>query len=371
MPTLPLSDIVNVLVQVSPVAAVRSGFNLGLIIGTSAVISAIDRVKVYTGTDDMIEAGFAAGDAEYKAAQLYFSQKPAPTQVAIGRWDTTVVPAETALQAIQACRAANTDWYACMVCGAVKADILAIAPYIETAKPSSAFGYTTADADVLAGTAGNVMETLKTAKYRRTFGQYSTYSDAIAAILGYAMGANTGLANSAYTLAYKQEVGVTPEALTAAQATTIKGLNGNIYINRGNTYNLFEQGVMADGTHFDEVIGLDMLANDIQLSVMDLLTSVTKVPQTEGGVALLVSAITDPCDKARTREFIAPGVWNAPPILGLNTGDMLSQGYLILSETIDSQGEIDRANRIAPPIYVPIKLAGAIESVVIQVQVNR
>jgi len=369
MSTLPLSDIVRVIVQVSPTAAVRSGFNLGLIIGTSAVISASDRIEIYTGTDDMLEAGFTSEMPEYMAAQLYFSQNPTPTRVAIGRWDNT--GAETALQAVQACRAVNYNWYACTVCGVVKADILLIAPYIETATPVSVFGYTTADADVPVNTAGNVMATLKTAKYRRTFGQYSTHDDAIAAILGYAMGANTGLANSAYTLAYKQEVGVTPEDLDETKITAIKGLNGNVYINRGNTYNLFEQGVMSDGTHFDEVINLDMLSNNIQLAVMDSLVSVPKIPQTEGGVTLLVLAITGPCEKAVSMDFIAPGVWNAPPILSLNTRDMLSKGYLILSETIDSQSQSDRSSRIAPPIYVPIKLAGAIEHVVIQVQVNR
>ncbi len=369
MPTQPLSDIVQVTVQVSPTATARSGFNLGLIIGTSTVISAADRIKIYTGTDDMLTAGFTSSEPEYIAAQLYFSQYPKPTQVAIGRWDNTGL--ETALAAVQACRVKNSNWYACMVCGVVKADILLIAAYIETATPSSAFFYRTADSDVPINTAGNVMATLQAAKYRRTIGQYSTSTSAVAAILGYAMGANTGLANSAYTLAYKPEVGVTPEDLTETQITTIKGLNGNIYINAGNTYNIFEQGVMADGTPFDEVINLDMLSNDIQLAVMDLLTSVPKVPQNEGGVTLLVSAITGPCDKAVKRDFISPGVWNAPPILSLSTGDMLSKGYLILSETIDSQTSADRTARKSPPIYVPIKLAGAIEHVVIQVQVNR
>lgn len=368
MLTLPISDIVQVSVVLSPVAAVRSGFNLGLIIGTGTVISAVDRVKLYSGTDSMITDGFTADMDEYKAAQLYFSQFPAPTRVAIGRWDNT--GEETALEAVQACRAANTEWYACTLCGAVKADIEAIAAYIETAKPSSVFGYTTADVDVPVNTAGNIMETLKAASYRRTFGQYSTGADSIAAIIGYAMGANTGVANSAYTLAYKKEVGVTPEALTETEVTTIKGINGNIYINRGTSYNLFEQGVMADGSHFDDVINLDMLVNDVQLSVMDLLAGVSKVPQTEGGVTLIVSAITGPCNDALNRGFIAPGVWNAAPILTLGTGDTLSKGYLILSETIDGQSESDRSLRIAPPIYICCKLAGAIEHVVISIQVN-
>jgi len=487
MPTLPLSDIVNISVVLSPVATVRNGFNLGLIVGTSTHITASDRVKVYTGIEGMVADGFLSSEAEYKAATLYFSQNPKPTKLAIGRWDDT--GAETVLEAITACRVKNTDWYACYLCGAVTADILSIAPYIEAVEPSSVFFYTTADADVLAGTAltsgyetgasipstdislgtattfqiavdgdetyhpvtltlaglntglliaaamqtairalggiyaavtvsftggvyiitsatvglnskvrviagatndvaaalkigaangaadtdgtGSIMIQLKAMEYKRTIGQYSTSPDAAASIMGYAMGANTGLANTAYTLAYKSEVGVIPEALTENQVTLIKGQNGNIYINRGNTYNLFEQGIMANGMHFDEIINLDMLVNDIRLAVMDLLAGIAKVPQNEGGITLLISAITGPCNAARNRGFLSPGVWTAPSILGLNTGDTISQGYLILAETISSQSASDRSSRIAPPIYVCVKLAGAIEFVNIQINVNR
>lgn len=368
---LSLNDIVNVVVSLSPVAAVRSGFNLGLIIGDSDVIPKADRVRTYTSTDAMIDDGFDLTDPEVIAAQLYFNAngRSKPTRVAIGVWDST--GAETALEAVQACRAANSDWYGFTVLDALKADIQDVAAYTESAKPASAYFYTTADADVLAGTAGNIMETLKGLKYRRTLGQYSKTNYAVASILGYAMGANTGLINSAYTLAYKSEVGVATEDLTDSQVTDIKGVNGNVYINRGATYDVFEQGVMADGTPFDEIINLDMLSNNIQLAVMDLLTGYPKIPQTEDGVSLLINAINRPCSNARNIGFIAPGVWNAPSILDLSTGDMLSAGYLIMAESVASQSQADREARKAPPIYVCIKLAGAIEHVVINVQVNR
>jgi hypothetical protein len=217
---------------------------------------------------------------------------------------------------------------------------------------------------------GSIGAYLKSAGFTRSLGQYSTGQDSVASIMGYAMGANTGLLNSAYTLAYKSEPGVTPEVLTEAQVTILKGKNLNIYINRGNTYNLFEQGVMADGTHFDQLLGLDILANNIQIAVLNLLTSVNKVPQTEAGMTQLYNVISQACRKALTSGFIAPGVWQGAPILTLNTGDMLSQGFLVLSESIDSQSEDDRTARKAPPIYVPIKLAGAVEFAVVQVNVN-
>ena len=134
---------------------------------------------------------------------------------------------------------------------------------------------------------------------------------------------------------------------------------------------MFESGVMANGTWFDEMINLDMLANNMQLSIMDLLKSTNKIPQTESGVTQIKLAIKPDLDKMVTTGFLAPGVWNGPPILTLATGDTLPDGYIILSEAIADQSQADRDARIAPPIYTPLKLAGAIHSVVLQIDVNR
>lgn len=368
MATLPLSDIVNITVSASASSTALKGFNIGLIVGDSTFISAAIRTKEYADADSMIADGFTASDKEYKAAVLYFSQSPRPNRVVIGRWDKT--GSETALAAVQACRAKNTDWYTFTVCGAGKTDIQALAGYAETAAPKAAYFYTTADADVKTGVAGNIFTVLKGLKYTRSLGIYSMTADAAAAAMGYAMGANTRLANSAYTLAYKTLSGVTVDNLSADEVNMIKGNNGNVYVSRGNTYTLFENGVVSSGKFFDEIINTDMLVNDIQTGIMDLLSSVAKVTQTEDGVSQIVSSITNACDGAVDRGFLAPGVWSAASFKSVITGDMLSKGYLILADSIDTQNAADRANRLAPNIYVLCKLAGAIHVVKIQVNVN-
>jgi hypothetical protein len=369
MPTIPINDIVNVAISVSSVSAVRAGFNLGLIIGSSAIVSAVDRVKLYSSLEEMIAAGFDAAKPEHKAALLYFSQNPKPTKVAIGRWDKTGI--ETAVEAVIACRAANTDWYAFTICDAVEADILLVAAYTEAMAPSGAFFYTTKDADVPLGTAGNVMLALKAANYKKTLGQYSETDYAVAAIMGYAMGANTKAAGSAYTLAYKSEIGVVADDLDNTELGAILDANGNAYINQGTYYNLFRQGKMASGVSFDEVLGLDMLSNDIQLSIMDLLAGQSKVPQFEDGVTMLINAINSTCAASLSRGFLAPGVWKGPQILDLAYGDTLSQGFMVQAESLAGQTQADREARKSPNLLVAVKLAGAIEFAVIVVNVNR
>ena len=69
--------------------------------------------------------------------------------------------------------------------------------------------------------------------------------------------------------------------------------------------------------------------------------------------------------------FIAGGVWKGKKILNLETGDSIPNGYLVQAESIDSQSQVDREARKAPPIYVSLKLAGAIHYVTIIIDVNR
>ena len=369
---LNLTPIVDVNVNLSLKSAARVGFNLGLIIGKSTVIPTAERVRVYTSADAMIEDGFTLTSPEYKAALLYFNATTQPDRLAIGLQGAD----ETVAVAAAACRAANSEWYAFTVCGATVEEVAELAAWAESANPKSYYMYTIATAAVLDSTGAetDTFIALKKKNYRRSLGQYCSQTDtpdAIAAIMGYAMGANTGTADSAFTLAYKTEVGVTVESVSEAQVDYVLANNGNIYVNRAASYDVFQQGCGADGTPFDEVLNLDMLCNEITLNVMDLLYQNRKIPQTEAGVSSIVNVINVACNKFVNNGFIAAGNWNGAKCLNLKNGDFLTAGYLVQSEAIASQSQADRDARKAPPIYVCCKLAGAIEHVTIEVNVNR
>lgn len=281
---------------------------------------------------------------------------------------------ERAVTALRAIREANHIWYTCMICDITEDEILEVAAYVEAAIPSTIFGFNSSAPAIITNSDLDIFSLLKARNYRRTFGQYITDAEqpnGVAGILGYMMGANTGLANSAYTAALKRVPGLIVEDITSTQAGYIEGKNGNVYVNRGYYYDIFEPGTYFDGTWLDEMVNLDKLANDIQLGVMDLLYQLPKVPQTEGGMTQIKGTINAVCEVAVKIGFVAPGRWNGPNILELSTGDTLPRGYLVQSEPIDEQIQADRDARKAPPIYVAIKLAGAIQSVVIRVDVNR
>ena len=378
MTTRSLDSIVDIQVLVSPLAAARSSFNQTLIIGNTNVISVSDRLKLYESAAEVLE-DFALTDPEYIAANIYFSQSPAPDKLWIGRQDSG--SGETLVEALQACREASTEWYIAICLGAEYADHVACAAYIETATPSSVYAYTTSDADCLTGTASppDIFTYLKSLGYSRSIGQYATTQTAvypnniyaIVAIMGYACGQNSGLANSAFTLKFKQETGISVEPLSSTQINVIEGNNGNVYLEYGNYYTIFEQGKMANGTFFDERINLDMFVNNLQLTIIDLLYQNPKIPQTDAGVTQLIQACNEACDEAVRIGFLGPGTWTGPNILNLKYDDPLPAGYLVQAEALSTQTQADREARKSVPLYIAIKESGAVHSVLVGVYVNR
>ena len=84
-PTLPVSSVVNVKVEMSPVAAALRNFGACLIVGADDVIDTQERIRTYSDIQSVAN-DFGTSSPEYLAAQAFFSQSPKPTTVQIGRW---------------------------------------------------------------------------------------------------------------------------------------------------------------------------------------------------------------------------------------------------------------------------------------------
>lgn len=369
MSTLTLTPIIDVQVSLSAMPVQVTGFDAALIIGPSDVIPTDVRVAEYTTFDEVSDA-FTEDMPEYQAANLYFMQQPQPRRLLIGRRDFS----EPAQDAVKACANIRGDWYGVQVCDATNEDILAVAGYVETQRKVQ--GFTTDYAAALEPTDGfDIFSQLKELNYTRTIGMYSSTTPyAFASVFGYVAGEAAGVDNSSYTLMFKTLPGVKPEGFTdEATVKTIKAKNGNVYVNRANAYYMFEDGIMANGYPFDEVYYLDWMATEMQYSIMNAFKRNKKIGQTDGQAGKLVTALTSAIDQFTQGEnaFIAPGIWTGDRIMRLNTGDALPKGYLIQIVSMAEQNQADRENRKAPPIYVCLKLSGAIESAVIGVYVNR
>ncbi|HDX4247314.1 TPA: DUF3383 domain-containing protein [Klebsiella oxytoca] len=377
---LPVSNVVNVDVIMSAVAATGRNFGALLILGSSPVIPLTERVRQYSSHEDIGE-DFGVDSPEYEAAAIFFEQSPKPTLVYVGRWAKTLASAEegsveTLLQAVNACLQ-YTNWYGLAIADSAdlaEADVISVAAAIEASSLSRILAVTTADVNVLVtGNTDNIGYKLKAAGYARTFWQYSSSSKyAAISAFGRAFTVNFTGSNTTITLKFKTEPGITYETLTTAQAAAIDAINGNVYVYYANDTAIIQQGVMANGDFFDERHGLDWLQNYVQTNLYNLLyTSTTKIPQTDAGVTRLMANVEASLDQAVNNGLIAPGVWNGGPIGQIESGDTLTKGYYVYADAVANQAQSDREARKSPVIQAAIKLAGAIHYGDVQINVVR
>lgn len=377
---LPVSNVVNVDVIMSPVAATGRNFGALLILGTSTVIPVTERIRQYSAIED-IGDDFGVDSQEYEAATIFFSQSPKPTLVYIGRWAKTLAEGEagaveTLLQAVNA-SLQYTNWYGLAIADSadlVEADVISVAAAIEASSLSRILAVTTDDVNVLvAGNTDNIGYKLKAAGYGRTFWQYSSSSKyAAISAFGRAFTVNFTGNNTTITLKFKTEPGVTYETLTTTQAAAIDSINGNVYVYYANDTAIIQQGVMANGDFFDERHGLDWLQNYVQTNLYNLLyTSTTKIPQTDAGVTRLMTSVEASLDQAVNNGLVAPGVWNGGPIGQIESGDTLTKGYYVYADAVANQAQSDREARKSPVIQAALKLAGAIHYGDVQINVVR
>ncbi|QLK21550.1 DUF3383 family protein [Raoultella ornithinolytica] len=377
---LPVSNVVNVDVIMSPVAATGRNFGALLILGTSTVIPVTERIRQYSAIED-IGDDFGVDSPEYEAATIFFSQSPKPTLVYIGRWAKTLTEGEedaveTLLQAVNA-SLQYTNWYGLAIADSadlVEADVITVAAAIEASSLSRILAVTTDDVNVLVtGNTDNIGYKLKAASYSRTFWQYSSSSKyAAISAFGRAFTVNFTGNNTTITLKFKVEPGVTYETLTTAQASAIDAINGNVYVYYANDTAIIQQGVMANGDFFDERHGLDWLQNYVQTNLYNLLyTSTTKIPQTDAGVTRLMTNVEASLDQAVNNGLVAPGVWNGGSIGQIESGDTLTKGYYVYADAVANQAQSDREARKSPVIQAALKLAGAIHYGDVQINVVR
>lgn len=271
---------------------------------------------------------------------------------------------------------ASAAWYGLMFQASVQPtddQNIAVATFIEALDLTRIFGVTIVSTDVLSALITNDLASrLKDGAFKQSFCQYSQNAYAIASFFGRGFTVNFAANNTTITLMFKQEPGVTGEDLTENQAVVLASKRCNVFVDYVNDTVIIQHGVMSGPAYFDEIHGTDWLQNAIQVACFNVLyTSTTKVPQTDAGVNQLVNAIDQVCGQAVFNGLVAPGTWNAGGFGQLTQGDYLKAGYYIYAQPIALQSQSDRETRQAPPIQVAIKLAGAIQGLDVQVDVNR
>lgn len=323
-------------------------------------------------TGAALQVGFVTGaGADYVGAMLGLDNV-SPTFLIPGT-DAQDVPAETIPEALAALSTVYGDWYAAVVVKSPLTDdeIRATSEWIMAAE-RKVFGVTTLDARHLTQLPTNVFKTLYDQQAYRVAAQFDTDDRyAIVSFLARALSVNFSGSKTTLTMKFKQQPGITPEAITETQAkqATALGINYYAYF---DTVPMVAEGTVIGGRFFDEVHILDWFCDAVQKNVFGVLyKSPTKVPLTDAGTHRLIAAIESACKEGIRNGSFAPGVWNGDPFGNLETGDYLDEGFYIYADSVDTLSPDDRQNRRAPPIQVAVKMAGAIHEVDVIINFDR
>lgn len=295
---------------------------------------------------------------------------------------TSLVPGyepETAVEAATAIADKSGLWYGLMfAAGTMPSNdaLVEVGTFIETTGATLAriFGVVETNSNVLdAETTTDLASRLMALGYTRSCVLYSSTSPyAMASFLGRAFSVDFNAKDSVLTMMFKTLPGVVAEYLTDTQATVLENKRCNVYVNYANGDAIVQHGVMSGDAWFDERHNLDWFGDALQNAFWNRMRQAKrKLPQTNSGYHELVNAATHVCGQALNNGMIAGGQWNADAVGSLENGDPIPNGFHINAPLLEDQDQSEREQRIAPPMQIALKLAGAFHKASAVVDVNR
>ena len=369
---LSVNPIARVVVTTSSGTPAPSAFDVGLLLVKDSNYTAARRLQTYlsaeAAVEDLEEMGFASNSNIIAAVTNYFSADPKPGRLLVSCYPST----ETPSQALAAVLDLTSSFYGVCVADAAADSVLVTlaATVAASTVPMMLFLPTIGTPSAVVQT-DSLLDLLKEAGYDRAITLYCEEVPDAAALMGLAMGLQLANPESAFALAYKKLVGLTPSDLTETQVTAIKNKNGNVYITRGYTHQLLEVGAVASGKRYDEVLYIDQISSELQSAAVDLLANNSgKMPQTDDASAMFINTFSSILVRYFDRGVLATAAWRGQDLNQVKKGDVLNKGFKLWADSYDTQSDLDRAAHKAMPIHVAMILAGSIESVVISVDVQ-
>lgn len=194
-----------------------------------------------------------------------------------------------------------------------------------------------------------------------------------AAYAGRALSTDFSGSGTAATMHLKQLAGITPDqTLNQSYLLQAEAAGADVYVSIAGISGLFTTGTNG---YWDQIYGQFALKFALQAAGFNYLaTSQTKVPQTESGMNGLKNAYRAICAQFLSNGFAAHGAWSSSTSFGPGTDlvrNIADIGYFVFSNPVAAQSQSDRNARKAPLVQIAIKLAGALHSSNVIVNVNQ
>lgn len=375
----PPSYIVNVTIEGTP------AFLNAPIINTVALISSetpawspASAYTIYTNATD-VATDFGTDSRAFAMASAFFAQNPNPLDSGGYFVIVPLISADSGSYEAAIVRTLNQVYYFGVIIDVdvqtVAAQFPALPTYVQTIDKMLIVATATASLFQPSG----ILYNLVGASLTNTCGLY--YSDSgvdfstpafAAAYASRLLSTNWDGSLTAQTMNLKQLAGFTPDqTLTPTFLTQVQTGGVDVYPSFGGDPGLYTSG--ANGWA-DQIYGQFWLKFALQAAGYNFLGQTsTKIPQTEIGMTGLKGAYMSVLSQGVNNGFMAPGAWTGPAPFG-NSADLircvLDKGWYIYSLPVANQSPTDRNARKAPLIQIAAKLAGAIQSsqVIVQVQ---
>ncbi len=195
-----------------------------------------------------------------------------------------------------------------------------------------------------------------------------------AAFLGRGLSVDFSGVGTAITMHGKQLVTITPDQTIGQTQLELAQTAGiDVFVNIAGIPAVFCSGA---NQWFDQVYNDDWFAQALQVAGFNFLMPIAfKIPQTEEGMAGLKDAYRAVCQQAVANGVLAPGAWTGavpagmPQVLFLS--NIANVGFFVFSQPVALQSQSARNERQAPLVQIAAKLAGAIQSSNVLVQMQQ
>lgn len=260
--------------------------------------------------------------------------------------------------ALAAAQRETDDWYGVSLTSRTNADILDAAAWVEANE--KLLGVTSADAGIIdAGSTVDIASLLEQQQYFRTHIWY--HADAANEWLDAAVAARVFTYYPGQeTWALKRLGGIEYDTLSEGQAQAAFAKNANTFEQFRN-FAVTQNGKVAAGEWIDVIRFRDWLVEQIKINVVSAMINADgKVPYTDPGIQIIVTAMRQALDLGVTRNGIAP------PELSADDDTRWIPSYTTRFPRSQAVAFNDKANRILRDVGFTARLAGAIHTVQIR-----
>ena len=369
---LSIAPVARVAVNTIRASASPASFDTGLLLVSDAGFADSRRLRSYDSAEaaaaGLTELGFAADSGPYKAVLKYFAASPAP-----GRLLVSCHPAAESLpEALDAVLDRTAAFYGVMTTDPLAAEEwLAFARHLEALSRPLMLFIPVTGTPAEAAAADSLADRLYSARLKRAVPFFCAEASDCAALTGAAMGLELAHKSSAFALCYKTLNGIRPSELSQSQVEILKTLNCNVYVARGYTHFLLENGTTASGQRYDEELYIDKIAEDLQNAAVTLLAeNPDRLPQTDDSTAQFINRFSAVLMGYTDRGILASAAWRGADLGPVRNGEIIENGFLLWADSYDDQPDADREAHRAVPVQCALCLAGSIESIMITVNVQ-